>query len=61
MQDVFKRLFDLGVAGALLIVLSPVIAAVAALVRLRLGRPVIYRQQRPGLDGQPFMIYNSAR
>jgi sugar transferase EpsL len=52
-----KRLFDLVGATLLLIVLSPVIAAVAALVRLRLGRPVIYRQERPGLGGRPFKIY----
>lgn len=57
LQDVRKRLFDLCVASALLIVLSPIIAAVAAMVRLRLGRPVIFRQERPGLGGRLFTIY----
>jgi sugar transferase EpsL len=52
-----KRLFDLVVASSLVVVLSPVILAVAALVRIRLGRPVIYAQQRPGLGGRPFTIY----
>jgi sugar transferase EpsL len=51
-----KRIFDLVVTVPLLILLSPVIAAVAVLVRLRLGSPVIFRQQRPGLDGAPFTI-----
>ena len=49
-----KRLFDLVGATLLLIVLSPVVSVVAVLVRLRLGRPIIYRQQRPGLGGRPF-------
>jgi len=52
-----KRLFDLVGATLLLIVLSPVVSVVAVLVRLRLGRPIIYRQQRPGLGGRPFTIY----
>lgn len=56
-QSRTKRLFDVVVGTSLLIALSPVIAAVAVLVRLRLGRPVIYRQERPGLGGRPFTIY----
>lgn len=52
-----KRLFDVVVASWLLVVLSPVIATTAVLVWLRLGRPVIYSQQRPGLGGKPFTIY----
>jgi lipopolysaccharide/colanic/teichoic acid biosynthesis glycosyltransferase len=40
-----------------LVILSPVIVTVAALVRLRLGPPVLYAQQRPGLRGEPFTIY----
>ena len=56
-HDGRKRLFDLAAASALLIFLSPVIAAVAAMVRLRLGRPVIFQQERPGLGGRLFTIY----
>ncbi len=52
-----KRLFDVVVATSLLIILSPVIVGVAVLVRLRLGRPVIYSQERPGIWGKPFAIY----
>jgi lipopolysaccharide/colanic/teichoic acid biosynthesis glycosyltransferase len=56
-RDRAKRTFDLVVAGTAAIVLSPVIAVVAVLVRLRLGTPVIFRQSRPGLLGRPFTIY----
>ena len=56
-QDRAKRVFDLVVATCALIVLSPVMAAVAALVRIRLGGPVIFRQSRPGLRGRQFTIY----
>ncbi|MCE5981350.1 MULTISPECIES: sugar transferase [unclassified Pseudomonas] len=49
-----KRCFDILAASAGLIVLSPVIAVVAYLIRKRLGSPVLFRQVRPGLDGKPF-------
>ena len=56
-SDLARRLIDLGGAGAGLVVLSPVLAAVAALVRLRLGRPVLFSQWRTGLHGRLFRIY----
>lgn len=51
-----KRAFDL--LGATLggAVLSPVIAVIALVVRWKLGRPVLFRQTRPGLHGQPFEL-----
>jgi lipopolysaccharide/colanic/teichoic acid biosynthesis glycosyltransferase len=49
-----KRSFDLTIALIALIVLAIPMALVALCVRLRLGSPVLFRQQRPGLDGQPF-------
>lgn len=49
-----KRLFDLGLVIALLPVLLPVMAIVALIVRRQMGSPVIFRQQRPGLHGEPF-------
>ena len=51
-----KRLFDVVVAGTLLIVLAPLLALIALLVRLRLGTPVLFCQQRPGRDDQPFTL-----
>ena len=49
-----KRFLDLIVSLAALIALSPVILAVAVLVRVNLGTPVLFRQQRPGRNGHPF-------
>ncbi len=54
MKEVVKRLFDIVVAGAALILLAPLLLVVAALVRLKLGKPVVFRQIRPGLRGVPF-------
>ena len=51
-----KRLFDIGASVFGLIVLSPALAATAICVRLFLGRPVIFSQERPGLDGRPFKL-----
>lgn len=52
-----KRLFDFLVSLVLLVVLSPVMLVVAIGVRLDLGSPVLFRQERPGLRGRPFMLY----
>ena len=51
-----KRSVDIGVAATALVLLSPVIALVALVVRWRIGRPVLFRQRRPGLHGRPFTI-----
>jgi lipopolysaccharide/colanic/teichoic acid biosynthesis glycosyltransferase len=53
---IVKRLFDRAAALVGLIVLAPVLAAVALLVRVRLGTPVLFRQVRPGLGGRPFTV-----
>jgi lipopolysaccharide/colanic/teichoic acid biosynthesis glycosyltransferase len=52
-----KKLVDRSVAAMGLIVLAPVIAVVALVVMLRLGRPVIFRQVRPGFKGELFEVY----
>ena len=49
-----KRGFDLLAATAALVVLAPVLAAIAALVRMMMGSPVLFRQERPGYKGRPF-------
>jgi lipopolysaccharide/colanic/teichoic acid biosynthesis glycosyltransferase len=51
-----KRLFDFFVAAVAVILLSPVIALIALLVRSNLGKPVLFRQPRPGRHGQPFTL-----
>jgi len=57
MYDAVKRALDLLAAAVALVVLSPVLAAVGVLVRLKLGSPVIFRQQRPGKNGRLFTLY----
>lgn len=52
-----KRGLDLGLAGLLLVLLAPVLLAVALLVRLRLGRPVLFIQTRAGWGGRGFRIF----
>ncbi len=51
-----KRLMDILGSGAGLVLLSPFLLVAAFLVRVKLGSPVFFRQQRPGLNGQPFML-----
>jgi lipopolysaccharide/colanic/teichoic acid biosynthesis glycosyltransferase len=55
-DDVLKRGIDVLGASAALVVLSPVLAVVALLVRVRMGSPVLFRQQRPGRGGRPFEL-----
>lgn len=52
----FKRGFDIGLALLAMLLFSPILLVVAALVRLKLGSPVLFRQVRPGRDGKPFRM-----
>jgi len=49
-----KRAFDLLVGSVALVVLSPLLAAIAIVIRIVLGSPILFRQSRPGLHGQLF-------
>jgi sugar transferase EpsL len=49
-----KRAFDLFVSSLVMVTLSPVIALIAILIRLQLGSPILFRQQRAGLNGKLF-------
>jgi lipopolysaccharide/colanic/teichoic acid biosynthesis glycosyltransferase len=51
-----KRLLDLAFALPLLLLASPLIAGLALLVRARMGSPVLFRQERPGIEGRPFTL-----
>jgi lipopolysaccharide/colanic/teichoic acid biosynthesis glycosyltransferase len=51
-----KRILDLAIAVPAFVVSLPVQALVAVLVTRRLGRPVLFKQQRPGLHGAPFTM-----
>jgi len=52
-----KRLFDLIISMLLLILLSPVVLVIALLVHVKLGRPVLFNQERPGRHGKLFRLY----
>ena len=52
-----KRIFDLFLSFILLILLSPVLLLIAAILLFKIGSPVLYRQTRPGLRGEPFVLY----
>lgn len=52
-----KRSFDAGASAILLLVFSPLIGICAAAVKLEDGGPVLYAQERIGLQGRPFNIY----
>ena len=56
-QKYIKIPQDVFIAIIALIVLSPIILIVAILVRIYLGAPVIFRQERAGKDGKPFFMY----
>lgn len=57
MRQFMKRLFDIISSAAGLVVISPLLAVLAILVRLILGSPILFRQQRPGLGDKAFVIY----
>ena len=56
-EKYIKRLMDIVLSGGALVVLSPVLAVTAILVRTKLGSPVIFCQERPGKDEKIFKLY----
>src|SRR5699024_8907392 len=52
-----KRIFDFTVSLIAIIIFSIFIGIIAIIVRLKLGSPIIFKQQRPGLHGKPFNVY----
>lgn len=54
--DLVKRAIDVAGSAIGLVVTAPVQLVVAALVAKNLGRPVLFRQKRPGLGGRPFTL-----
>ncbi len=57
MHHFFKRLTDIAVSAAALVLLSPLLLLLAWQIRRRLGAPVLFRQIRPGRNGRPFAMY----
>lgn len=56
-RKVIKRVLDVLIAFFAIIILSPVLLVTAVMVRIKLGSPVIFRQQRPGKDEKIFNLY----
>lgn len=56
-EKYIKRLQDIICASLAIIVLSPVMLVTAILVKIKLGSPVIFTQERPGKDGKIFKMY----
>jgi exopolysaccharide biosynthesis polyprenyl glycosylphosphotransferase len=54
MQSAFKRLFDIAASSLALFLLSPLLLAVAAIIRFTSRGPVLFRQMRVGRHGKPF-------
>ena len=59
--DKVKRLLDLLAAAVGLVVLSPVMMLTAIGIRLSIGRPVLFRQMRPGMRESPLKCSSSAQ
>ena len=56
-QHFIKRIIDIIACIVGLVILSPVLVVLAVLIRVKLGSPVLFRQQRPGLEGRPFWLF----
>lgn len=56
-EKYIKRPLDVFLATVAIIILSPVLLVIAILVRFKLGSPVLFTQERPGLDGTIFKLY----
>ena len=52
-----KRLLDIDLSLVALVILSPVMLVVAGLVRVKLGKPIVFKQQRPGKNEKIFNMY----
>lgn len=56
-KRIFKRPLDIIISLLALILLSPVVILISFLVRIKLGKPIIFKQERPGLNEQIFTMY----
>ncbi|MBQ3036970.1 MAG: sugar transferase [Lachnospiraceae bacterium] len=56
-EKCIKRMLDIVLSLSALIILSPVMFVVWCLVRIKLGSPAIFKQERPGLNGKVFKLY----
>lgn len=56
-RSYLKRFIDMALSGIAIVMLSPVMFIIAMLVKVKLGSPVIFRQERPGKEEKLFNLY----
>lgn len=56
-EKYIKRILDIFLSGAGIIILSPLMAAVAVIVKIKIGSPILFTQERPGLHEKIFKLY----
>lgn len=56
-RNCFKRLLDIILSGIAMVILSPIMLIIALLVKMKLGSPVIFKQDRPGRDEKLFRLF----
>src|SRR5688500_16830604 len=56
-QQLIKRLVDLNIALGSIVVLAQLLLLIAGLIRLTMGKPVLFRQQRAGWKGKVFTLH----
>jgi len=56
MSSFAKRVTDILLAGSALLISAPLMAAIALAIRWSMGRPILFRQMRPGYRGEPFNL-----
>ncbi|MBN1910106.1 MAG: sugar transferase [Pirellulales bacterium] len=55
-RQFIKRVIDIAVAAAGLFVFCPLLLVIAAVIRIAMGSPAVFRQRRPGLRAKPFIL-----
>jgi sugar transferase EpsL len=56
-SEMMKRIVDLLITLPLVIVAAPLMLVISFFIRWKLGTPILFKQQRPGLNGKPFQLY----
>jgi sugar transferase EpsL len=56
-SPISKRLLDLTLTSFCLVILSPLLLLIFVLIWIKFGRPILFRQLRPGFKGRPFLLY----
>ena len=57
MYTYFKRFLDFSIATIILIILSPLLLIASVLIRINMGKPILFRQMRPGKNEKIFTVY----